>query len=314
MSDLVPYQSAQDVDSWVDVMAPIAKLADYIARTAFVPKALQGNAPAVAATILTGRELGMGPLTALRSLDVIEGSVQMKTKAILARIYAAGHRVEWLAVTDQAAEVRIERGDGLGTAQIRWTMADATRAGLADKPTWRKYPRAMLRARALAEAAELACPDVILGMEAGDAHPTEPAPATRTTIESPVLTVRPVEPLSTYTEDDTIQVVEVVVDEATGRQEAPILPAGDPLPAPRAEPAADPITPAQMRAIGALIGKHTTKSGIDLDRVARRQLIARMADLDPDALTSAKNLTRAEASRAIENLQASLDAGTTEPA
>ena len=148
-----------DTDSWVEVVGPVAKLADYIARTAFVPRALQGNAPAVAASILTGRELGLGPMTSLRSLDVIEGSVQMKTKATLARIFAAGHRVEWLEVTDKAVEVRIERGDGLTTAQVRWTIGDAQRAGLAGKGNWAKYPRAMLRNRALSECAELACID-----------------------------------------------------------------------------------------------------------------------------------------------------------
>lgn len=280
-------------DSWIDVVGPVAKLADYISRTDFVPKAMRGNAPAVAATILTGRELNMGPLTSLRSLDTIEGSVQMKTKATLARIFQAGHRVEWIEATDKACEVRIERGDGLTTAQVRWTMADAQRADLTGKAVWRRYPRAMLRNRALSECAELACPDVILGLEVGDDVPTMGGPSAGTTT--------------------VVQVAQESSGQVENREVAPDATpeASEPEAnaSPQDEPSEELVTPAQMRKIGALIGEWEQAEGRKLDRDERRRLIGFMAGVaDPDALASAKDLTRAQASAAIDALTAEIEA------
>lgn len=283
------------VDSWIDVVGPVAKLADYISRTDFVPKAMRGNAPAVAATILTGRELDMGPMTALRSLDTIEGNVQMKTKATLARIFQARHRVEWIESTDKACEVRIERGDGLTSAQVRWTMADAQRADLTGKAVWRKYPRAMLRNRALSECAELACPDVILGMEVGDEA------ASVATASGAASTIVQVAPHAAQEPPSTPEQVESAPDATPDPESAP-------------EPVEDTITPAQLRKIGALIGDWETVEGRKLDRTERRRLIGFMAGVeDPDALESANSLSKAQASAAIEALTAEIEAAKDAP-
>jgi hypothetical protein len=45
-----------------------------------------------------------------------------------------------------------------------YTMADAQRAGLAGKDNWKKHPRAMLRARAITEAARAIFPDTCVGL------------------------------------------------------------------------------------------------------------------------------------------------------
>jgi hypothetical protein len=45
-----------------------------------------------------------------------------------------------------------------------WDMARATRAGLAGKQVWKSYPAAMLKARAITEAARDACPEALLGI------------------------------------------------------------------------------------------------------------------------------------------------------
>ena len=134
-------------DSWVPVVAAVGDLASKIAGTEFVGKGFRGKPASTAAAILTGRELGLGPMASLRGLQVIEGSVSMTAQMMAGKILAAGHRVEWVENTDKAAEVRITRGDGLGEATARFTIADAQRAGLAGKTNWTKYPRAMLRAQ-----------------------------------------------------------------------------------------------------------------------------------------------------------------------
>jgi hypothetical protein len=87
-------------------------------------------------------------------------------------------------------------------------------------------------------------------------------------------------------------------------------------PAPEmADPSPDMITPAQMRMIGALIGRIETVEGRKLDRDARRRLIGFMAGLeDPGALESAKGLTREQASTAIDTLQAQVATAEAEAA
>lgn len=286
-------------DSWLEVVGPVAKFADYICRTDFVPKAMRGNPAAVTATMLTGRELAMGPMTALRSLDTIEGGVQMKTKATLARIFRAGHRVEWIESTDKACEVRIERGDGLTTAQVRWTMADAQRAELAGKAVWRRYPRAMLRNRALSECAELACPDVILGLEVGDevaALGASVAPEPARVVQVSQLPTQPQQQPQRAPQGPAPAPERPIIDVSDAEVVDEPAVVEDP-------PAEDLVTSAQMRKIGALLGEMERLDGRKLDRDERRGLIAAMAGHpDPDSLQSAKGLTKAQASAAIERL------------
>ena len=135
MTDVEPYRP-DPMDSWVNVVHPVREWADFIARTEFVPKNMR-TPEATAAAILTGRELGLGPMTAM---------------------------------------AQIIRGDGRGKADASFTISDAQRAGLTNKKNWREYPRHMLRWRAIAECASMICPDVVLGLDitAQPATPPEP--------------------------------------------------------------------------------------------------------------------------------------------
>lgn len=278
MTDLVVRRTT-DTDSWVDVLGPVGDLAGKIARTSFVPKALEGNPAGVAAAILTGRELGLGPMTSLRGIHIVEGRASLTAEMLAARILAAGHEIRWIASTDQRATCKIVRADGLSEAEATWTMADAQRAGLAGKKVWQQYGRAMLRHRALTEAASMACPDVALGLDVGmssldEADARESHAPTVVQIAQDV----PQEPI-------TADLVEVV---------APEIP----------EPTEALCTGAQLRKIGALVGQWETIEGRKLDRDERRRFIGFMGGVpNPDQLETAKDMTLAQASAAIEALQ-----------
>jgi hypothetical protein len=294
MTDLV--RRTSDVDSWTEVLGPVGELARDLARTEFVPRAMQGKPASVAAAILTGRELGLGPMTALRGIDVIEGRPSLTAEMLAARILSAGHRVEWKASTDQRCTVRIERGDGLSESEVTWTMADAQRAGLSGKKVWQQYPRHMLRARAITECASMACPDVALGLDVEASVYESPAASGPQTVT-----------LSAHTASEPVKNQEVAPD-------------ATPTPEPQQEPAQpapdvpDAITPAQLRKIGALIGEWETVEGRKLDRAERRRLIGFMAGVeDPDALESANALSKAQASAAIEALAAEIEAAKDAP-
>jgi len=70
-----------DTDSWTGIVGEIAKLATYVTDTEFVPRALRGRAPATAAAILYGREIGVPPMTALSTVHVIEGTPSLSSRA-----------------------------------------------------------------------------------------------------------------------------------------------------------------------------------------------------------------------------------------
>ena len=284
-------QLRTDPDGWVQMLGPVGDLAGKLARTDFVPKALAGNAAAVAAAILTGREMQLGPMASLRGIHIVEGRPSLTAEMLAARILAAGHRIEWKHSTDKACTVRIERADGLSEAEVTWTMADAQRAGLAGKRVWQAYARRMLQHRALTEAASMACPDVALGLDVGaDVDDAPRQPATVTTIQPPVTVVQ----VAPEPEPDPEPTPE------PDAAERPVEPVEE---APAEVVATQLVTPAQMRKIGALLGEMERLDGRKLDRDERRGLIAAMAGHpDPDSLQSAKELTKAQASAAIERL------------
>src|SRR5690606_19659570 len=67
---------------------------------------------------------------------------------------------------------------GNGTKFYTWTVEDANAAGLTKNPTWRSYPAAMCRARAISAVARMAFPGSIAGMyvpgELGDDVDVDP--------------------------------------------------------------------------------------------------------------------------------------------
>lgn len=193
---LTPSSGRDVVDGWAHQLAGVAKLADYIAATDFVPTAYRGQPAAVAAAILAGRELGIGPMTALQHLHVIEGRPAMSAQLMRALVLAAGHQLRIVEATTTRCTIAGTRKGGTEAA-VTWTMDDAKRAGLAGRPSWSRYPRQLLLARATGELCRGIFPDVIGGMaytveEIADLDaetssgwaPIEPAPA-RTVARAP---------------------------------------------------------------------------------------------------------------------------------
>lgn len=129
----------------------------------FVPAALAGNGAAVLAAILTGAELGMGPMEAMRSLHIIEGKPTMAAEVMLARAHRAGHRTKWVSLGDNGtATLRITlAGQTTPEADVSFTRREAEAAGLAGKGNWKKHEAAMLRARATSACIRAHCPEVL---------------------------------------------------------------------------------------------------------------------------------------------------------
>jgi hypothetical protein len=101
-----------------------------------------------AAIAMTGREMGMEPMRAIRSLTIVKGKVTEYADSQLARFKAQGGRSEFVQLTDEVAELRLTHPNGDKHIET-FTMADARVAGWDQQPNFKKFPKAMLRSRAI---------------------------------------------------------------------------------------------------------------------------------------------------------------------
>ncbi len=125
------------------------------------------DASQAVAKILYGREVGIGPMTALMSVFVVEGRPAPSANLIAARIKASG-RYDYRVREHSAELCRIEffersaaGRESLGV--VEWSMEDARRAELGGRGPWKSYPRAMLFARAISEGARVHAPELFGG-------------------------------------------------------------------------------------------------------------------------------------------------------
>lgn len=161
---LVPTQ-ATEVATFGQVIQTYVALAGQIAKTEFVPESYRNRPEAILACFLKGRELGLDPFQSLESIDVIKGRPGLKPEAMRGLVQAAGHRIWPDTYTDTKVTMCGARKDDPERVEsVTWTLDDAKRAELTSNATWKKYPRAMLTARATSELCRLMFSDVIKGL------------------------------------------------------------------------------------------------------------------------------------------------------
>ena len=146
-----------------DHMNLLWKLARMTTHTEMVPKALRGRPEAALAVMVYGHELGLRPMTSLREVYIVDGTPSCSAKLMRSLILRAGHALVFREVSSERCVVHGSRSDGRAEAVVTWTLDDARTAGVASKDVWKKYPRAMLAARATSELARLVFPDVTVG-------------------------------------------------------------------------------------------------------------------------------------------------------
>jgi hypothetical protein len=125
-------------------------MGEQLVRTGFLPAHLRTGAQ-VAAVILTGRELGMEPMRAVRSLSLVKGKVVEAADSQLARFKADGGRATFKSLTEMEAVLWLRHPNGDEHTES-FTMQDARNAGLASNDNYKKFPKAMLRSRVITAA------------------------------------------------------------------------------------------------------------------------------------------------------------------
>jgi hypothetical protein len=151
-----------------------------------IPRDVATPAHAVA-LIMRGSEIGLGPMESLTKLHLIEGRVTLPAETMMALAIRGGVRHQFIDHTPERVTVELTR-PGFEPMRVSWSMADAKRAGLAGRQNWRKYPRAMLRARVISEALRAYAPDLLGGAyvpEELESVTSEPPQARQETPDEP---------------------------------------------------------------------------------------------------------------------------------
>lgn len=143
-------------------------LAERLAKSPeFVPKGMLNRPEAVLAVMLRGHELTIPPMVALAQMHVVDGRVGLSAELLRALVLRAGHELWPQDISNTRVTMCARRSGTTGDPiKVTWTLDDAKTANLVGKDNWRKYPRAMLTARATAEIVRLVFPDVIGGLQA----------------------------------------------------------------------------------------------------------------------------------------------------
>jgi len=138
-------------------------MARTLTASGLLPSTVSSPEKAVA-IILAGRELGIAPWQALSTINVISGKPTISPQLMLALIERSG-QLEQIAVTDDGTTCTVVlRRRGRAAHTETFSMTDASAMGLALKDNWKKQPKIMRRWRAVAAAARIVFPDVILGL------------------------------------------------------------------------------------------------------------------------------------------------------
>lgn len=223
------------INEWAAELDAAHRLASMLAAANFLPMTLrkksngamkteQEAAVDATAVILAGKSVGMDPMQAVQNIFPVHGMPSMYARTMQGLVLAAGHDVEFVESDETHATVRARR-KGREWREYTWTIDRARKAGYLSNKKYDSDPRAMLTAKALAEACRLTAPDVLLGMaysaeereleDLGETTPAAPAiekPKTKVSRKSAPKAPAPELPAAVMDaprEDDEAEEVEV---------------------------------------------------------------------------------------------------------
>ena len=144
-------------------METLWRTAGHLANSSFAPDGFRGKRDEVYAALLTGVELGLGPMASLRHIAVINGKPTLSAAMQLALLRRAGHRIEVIEQSPKRAAIKGTTPGG-DTLEVSYTIEEAQAAGLAGKAVWKQYPSDMLWARCVTRYARRADAGATLGI------------------------------------------------------------------------------------------------------------------------------------------------------
>tara|TARA_R100000458_G_C8271889_1_gene246674 strand:+ start:228 stop:1061 length:834 start_codon:yes stop_codon:yes gene_type:complete len=116
-----------------------------------------------ASKLIVGRDLGLSDYDSMAGLHIIKGKVVLAANTMAAAIKASGKYDYRAKTTETECSITFYEVNGSKKEEIgvtTFTIQDANNAGLRGD-NWRKWPRAMLFARAISAGYREHCPDAL---------------------------------------------------------------------------------------------------------------------------------------------------------
>lgn len=152
-----------ELEAWARDAIAISQISANIATTSLAG-AYRGKPDEVTAVILAGHELGIQPMTSLKSIDVIQGQPALRAHAMRGLLQSKGHEIELVESDDQHCVMRGRRKGADDWQTVVWDIPRAQKLGLLGKDQWKKQPKTMLINRATGEICRLVAADALHGM------------------------------------------------------------------------------------------------------------------------------------------------------
>lgn len=246
-----------------------------LAEASIIPKAFQRRPADVLVAIEYGNALGIAPIVALSEINVINGTPSLSASLMASLARQAGHIVRITTTEDPyTATCTIIRADDPEFEHVvTWDKERAQQNQLWGKGFWVKDPRVMLQWRAISGCVRSACPEVLAGLKYSTDEVQDFAP-TVSQVAAPTAESQP------------RGVAGALANARSKRQPEPEAPA----------PAGDGITEAQSSKLWVAL------RGAQLED--RDDALAAIGNIIDRPIASTKDLTRDEASRVIDALEA----------
>lgn len=158
-----PQPTESELEAWARDAIAISNIAANIATTSLAGQ-YRGKPDEVTAVILAGHELGIQPMTSLKSIDVIQGQPALRAHAMRGLLQSKGHEIELVESDDNHCIMRGRRKGGDEWQTVVWDIPRAQKLGLLGKDQWKKQPKTMLINRATGEICRLVAADALHGM------------------------------------------------------------------------------------------------------------------------------------------------------
>jgi hypothetical protein len=162
MSDIA-LRTNTDLMAFTEEAGQVHKIAQALATTSFVPASMKGKPDEITGAILFGRELGMNPMTALQTINVIQGRPTLSANAMRGLAMAAGVVFRLDEATNTRCTVSARTPGGEWTT-VTWGIEQAKQLGLLVKDNWKNQPGAMLIARATSQLCRFVAANILIGM------------------------------------------------------------------------------------------------------------------------------------------------------
>jgi hypothetical protein len=119
-----------ELEAWARDAIAISNIAANIATTSLAGQ-YRGKPDEVTAVILAGHELGIQPMTSLKSIDVIQGQPALRAHAMRGLLQSKGHEIELVESDDVHCVMRGRRKGATEWQTVVWDIRPRTEAGAA---------------------------------------------------------------------------------------------------------------------------------------------------------------------------------------